>query len=543
MNPRIPYDPRRRRLGPGARPESGCGTRLFWLALPLAAVAFVLVWRSRAAGPGAAATAASPFGSASTPIIVTVTPRPGTSLTPAEPTPTDEPPLPTSTYLPPPSPSPTALRTPAPTQYYTTQSGDTLPALAARFGVNPVDIVAPEGLKGSTTLAEGQLLVIPHVLSDTGPDNKLIPDSELVFSGAAAGFDPQQFALEQGGYLGQVEGFADGRTQHGGDVLLAVARDHSINPRLLVALLEYQSGWVTNPQPSAYGLNYPFGFVHPYLHNLNAQAVWASSNLATGYYGWRAGSLTELHFPDGSVLRLDAALNAGTVALQYFFAQIMNRPEWDDAVSGNGFVATYYRMFGDPFARALDPLLPADLVQVPLSLPFVPGHTWYFSGGPHGAWERGGAQAALDFAPGAAEGGCAESADWVTASAAGLVLRSGYGVVELDLDGDGREATGWNVLYLHIAEADRVKQGVFVERGDKLGHPSCEGGHATGTHVHMARKYNGEWILADGVIPFNLSGWVVAAGQGEYLGTLTRDGVTITACTCTSASTAITADP
>ena len=38
-----------------------------------------------------------------------------------------------------------------------------------------------------------------------------------------------------------------------------------------------------------------------------------------------------------------------------------------------------------------------------------------------------------------------------------------------------------------------------------------EGGHVTGTHVHIARKYNGEWIPADG-LAFNLEGWVAHDG-------------------------------
>jgi hypothetical protein len=52
-----------------------------------------------------------------------------------------------------------------------------------------------------------------------------------------------------------------------------------------------------------------------------------------------------------------------------------------------------------------------------------------------------------------------------------------------------------------------IAEGTLVEQGDALGHPSCEGGRSTGKHVHLARKYNGEWIAADGPIPFVLSGW------------------------------------
>jgi hypothetical protein len=115
------------------------------------------------------------------------------------------------------------------------------------------------------------------------------------------------------------------------------------------------------------------------------------------------------------------------------------------------------------------------------------------------------------------------------ASAPGLIVRSLYGVVVIDLDGDGLEQTGWNLLYLHIAKDERIEQGEWVETGDLLGHPSCEGGLATGSHVHIARKYNGEWLPADGPLPFILSGWMAHSGEKPYQGVLTRNGESIRA--------------
>ena len=75
---------------------------------------------------------------------------------------------------------------------------------------------------------------------------------------------------------------------------------------------------------------------------------------------------------------------------------------------------------------------------------------------------------------------------------------------------------------MHIAERDRVKEGVFLRAGDRIGHPSCEGGPATGTHLHIARRFNGEWIPADQDIPFNLGGWVSSGDGLEYNGTLNK---------------------
>jgi LasA protease len=95
------------------------------------------------------------------------------------------------------------------------------------------------------------------------------------------------------------------------------------------------------------------------------------------------------------------------------------------------------------------------------------------------------------------------------------------------------------LLYLHIAAEDRIQAGTFVETGDFIGHPSCEGGTATGTHVHLARKYNGEWILADGPLPFELSGWIAVAGSKPYQGALVKGDQIVLACPCASHETLI----
>ena len=120
-----------------------------------------------------------------------------------------------------------------------------------------------------------------------------------------------------------------------------------------------------------------------------------------------------------------------------------------------------------------------------------------------------------------------ESDSWVTAVANGLVTRTGAGEVILDLDGDGNEGSGWVILYMHIESRDRVQPGTFLHAGDRVGHPSCEGGQATGTHVHLARKFNGEWISALGSVPFNLSGWISSGTGEEYVGTFMRNGVVV----------------
>jgi len=285
------------------------------------------------------------------------------------------------------------------------------------------------------------------------------------------------------------------------------------------------------------------GYFNLSVQGLYNQLVWAVNQLSVGYYAYREGRLTDIQFRDGSSVRLAPDLNAGTAALQYYFAQLYQGQRWLEALDAtSGFPALHARMFEQAWARAqaVEPLFPLGIVQPPLNLPFGRNWTWAFTGGPHGAWEHDGAYAALDFAPGTSEGGCHDSNAWVVAMSAGLVVRTGVGLVVLDLDGDGHEQTGWVLVYLHIATKDRIPLGTWLAAGERIGHASCEGGFATGTHIHIARKFNGEWVPADGPLPFNLGGWIAHAGNEAYQGTLTRDGQTLIACVCSNYLTFIT---
>jgi hypothetical protein len=99
-----------------------------------------------------------------------------------------------------------------------------------------------------------------------------------------------------------------------------------------------------------------------------------------------------------------------------------------------------------------------------------------------------------------------------------------------DLDGDGYEQTGWVILYMHIEARDRVEAGTRVTGSvSRIGHPSCEGGASNATHLHLARKYNGEWVAADGHIPFVLDGWTTTSAGIEYDGYLTRGDIQLEA--------------
>jgi hypothetical protein len=73
-----------------------------------------------------------------------------------------------------------------------------------------------------------------------------------------------------------------------------------------------------------------------------------------------------------------------------------------------------------------------------------------------------------------------------------------------------------------------------VNTGDIIGQPSCAGGFSTGTHAHIARRYDGEWIPASCIEctsinarpDFVIGGWtVIGLRNQEYQGFLQNGAV------------------
>ncbi len=407
---------------------------------------------------------------------------------------------------------------------YISQTGDTLGSVAAHFNTSEDEIreANPQLPGDMTTLPPGFPLKVPsYYVPLTGSPFKILPDSEVVNGPTAVGFDIRSEILKRPGFLSEIESFAYRKQRDAWDVVDIIASNYSINPRLLLALMEYQTNALSVPFPAGDEMTYPMGVEDPGYRGLFWQLIWAAERLNDGYYGWRTGSRTSLELTDGLTMRVDPWQNAGTAAVQYFFAGLYGKEEFDHAVSPDGFYRSFVDLWGDPTLLEMAHI-PGSLEQPELALPFVGGQIWDFTGGPHPAWGTSLPFGALDFAPPSNESGCVVSFAWFTAPASGRIVRSAEATVVLDLDGDGDERTGWVMFFYHVGTDGRVDEGVDVQQGDPLGHPSCEGGRATGTHVHLARKYNGEWIPAGGIIPFNLGGWVSAYGDEVYEGTLTR---------------------
>ena len=426
---------------------------------------------------------------------------------------------------------------------YLAQTGDTLPALAARFNTTQREIRAanPQIPQDVTTMPPGMPMKIPiYYQPFWGSSYEILPDSLFINGPAQQNFDPVSFVKSQPGWFKNYSFFTGDRPHTGGELVAQIAVDYSLSPRLLLALIEYQAGVLSTPTMPTPESDYPLGYANANNKGIYRQLLWAANALNEYYYAWRQGTLKEFELKDGRLQRLDPWINASTAALQRYFSGISAPERFNQAISEQGLASTYARLFGDPWAN-LTPHIPVNLRQPDLRFPFLPGRTWAYTGGPHTGWGEGEPLAAIDFAPPTVAGGCSSTNEYATALADGVIARVDPAVAVLDLDGDGDERTGWVIFYLHLAAQDMVQVGARLRAGDPVGHPSCEGGRATGTHVHIARKYNGEWLPADGVLPFNLEGYQVARGTVPYEGTLTRIGRVVRACTCSDQASHVTA--
>jgi murein DD-endopeptidase MepM/ murein hydrolase activator NlpD len=412
---------------------------------------------------------------------------------------------------------------------YTAQTGDTLAALAVRFNTTVEEIRGANDFipQDATTMPPGMPMKIPIYHRPLwGTPYQILPDAAFVNGPDVSSFNTQAFIVQHQGWYSRYSAWAFDGTRNAGEIVDYVGINYSISPKILLALLDYLGGAFTDTALSGSERNI-LRLESDYWTGVYLQLSYASNLLNDAFYRWREGSLIEFELEDGSLIRPDPWQNAATVSLQYFFSKTLSVQGFHQAIGPDGFVKTYQKLFGDPWT--IQPHIPGSLVQPQMILPYEKDEVWAYTGGPHTGWGSMAPWSALDFAPPSTITGCYETSVPTTAVADGVVVRDGEGMLVLDLDGDGDEHTGWVVFYLHVAERDRVPVGTVVKAGDFLGYPSCEGGRSTGTHIHIARKFNGEWMIADGVVPFVLSGWRPERGIVPYKGWLVKGDLRVLA--------------
>ncbi|MBE9474359.1 MAG: LysM peptidoglycan-binding domain-containing protein, partial [Chloroflexi bacterium] len=176
-------------------------------------------------------------------------------------------------------------------QWYTylANPGDTLVAVAKRFAVDPDQISSSQPIPAEGLLLSGQELLIPNQISESRYAEILLPDSEVINSPSARDFQIHEYISDANGYLSTYEEMVNGSWLSGADIVRKVAQENSINPRILLALLEFRSGWVFGQMEQGSKLDHPIGFFVPEYKGLYYELVLTATHLGVGYYGWRSG--------------------------------------------------------------------------------------------------------------------------------------------------------------------------------------------------------------------------------------------------------------
>ncbi len=173
--------------------------------------------------------------------------------------------------------------TPNPTILYYSQSGDWLPAVAKRFGVEVSEITSPKVLPQTGMLDTGTLLMIPDrrdAAAQYVPAIQMIPDNEVVLSATSLDLDVPTYVKDAGGYLSTYREYlkSTGWTS-GSGVIERIAYENSVNPRLLLALLDYEARWVRGTPENKFRTDYPFGHENYHNKGMYLQLSWGSEQL------------------------------------------------------------------------------------------------------------------------------------------------------------------------------------------------------------------------------------------------------------------------
>jgi hypothetical protein len=363
-------------------------------------------------------------------------------------------------------------------------------------------------------------------------DGALISDGLFLYATSVLAFDSQAFLDSQMGPLADYVETINGQAWTASESIHYNAILHGLNPQVILTVLEAQNQLLTDPD-AAVPKRSASQADAPNERSFHQHVRHLAQHLLLSYDAHRAGELrAELLLPSGKTVDLSDAPNAGTYAVQASLARSMSRLRWESWVQGPQprFSQQFSLWFGDPLLMTDQTLAEESATPAGYILPFPIGETWYYTGGPHNY--SGGVPgcvsgyscprpwSALDMAP--PELMSCPSASypvhrWVVAAKNGTVIESSQALIVID-HGDG-----WRTYYSHLASANRRGIGP-VERGDLLGHPSCEvepGGFTTGVHVHFALYRVGTGFVDVNGMTF--SGWLVGE-TSHYNGTMRMGG-------------------
>jgi LasA protease len=332
----------------------------------------------------------------------------------------------------------------------------------------------------------------PIRVFDEGFSARWLEDSEFVYAPALLDFDLQAYLAASAPHL----------LPHA-DAMSHWAGYYSISPKLLLALLDMQSGVLSAASPAAManptgGLAAGSGF--------DEQIRILMMGLTVDFYAFREASGGR-----------STAMNAATFALLNAFRAATQTGLTVAAADDlrRRFLDAYVRLFPLPAPRApmavdVAAIAPANFLQ----LPWKHNQAWFFNGVHTQTGSDPGVMNSIDVARSfAINWGDNTGTDYVVAAHAGTVTVFSSCNVRVTAP------NGWATSYYHLSNVV-VSSGMQVSANDTIGvyanslsQALCQGGHSTRPHLHFSLLQNGAFAALDGT---DLGGYIVHAGRYSY---------------------------
>lgn len=300
------------------------------------------------------------------------------------------------------------------------------------------------------------------------------------------------------------------------EVISHYAGYSSISPKLLIALMEQESGVVTDSKTVA-KLDRPFGVLSSKV-GFRQQVEDISSKLAVEFY--KGHSFADTGINEKLTTDRDAVKAVKAILLPKYSSNAdqalkPNETAHSKAVIGVG--QTYNKLFGDAdYQVKATTASQSKIANIDnyFQLPYLVGEAWR-NGGTHTNTGSGSyPQSSLDFNDG---GRWSDNLNhiWVTSAAPGTVKYHSSCFMEVIHD------DGWSTTYYHL-ENIQYGSNTSVNRNTKIANYAdsynqalCNGGQSSGPHLHFSLKRNGQFYHLDGI---KLSGYKVDTGRDSYDG-------------------------
>ncbi len=372
--------------------------------------------------------------------------------------------------------------------------------------------------------------VVSMYATEVKKEAGFISDYRFLNSTSISELEIQAFLEKWASPLAEFIEDINGEEWSAAEIIKFHAMFNSINPEVLLIMLEAKAHLITDPTVGVPLFASPeISFkgtpsFYNYVELLTNQLVNAYDLVR--YTPIRQNAhLSQINYENAS----DA-----TIAIIEIFSGMFDTSEQQVWLVGSDakFVEYLSTWFNDSVTLEFNEALTSGPTTLPsgYQLPFPTDEVWYYSSGPHhnngishcapgktrsecppGPWS------AIDIVPPErVPCGTVDTRWWVVAAQDGIVVSSGKGLVIVEHYG------GWRTHYMHIASQDRVGVGVEVDKGDPIGHPSCEGGVSTGGHVHFAIVNATEGFV--NIDSSFLSSWFIKETT-HYNGTMSRSGV------------------